>query len=149
MNTISLSEADCSQALPICHAQREWLVTHYKLEAMIAFKFFSEELPVAECDSVTDSRATDHVRKCPKCREWFHRVIPKEVVRRQSRLSRYCCAGMFVAFEESNTRNKVRISFEMFRGEDPCWIIDGVRTFISFCPWCGKRLPGQPFIPES
>ena len=56
---------------------------------------------------------------------------------------------MFVAFEESDARNKNRVTFELFRGEDPCWMIDGIRGFISFCPWYGKKLPDKPFIPES
>jgi hypothetical protein len=147
MNSIQLTDADGSEGLPVCRAQREWLVSRYKSESMIALKFFSDDMPVAERDASMDAKAIDHVRKCPKCRDWFHHVVPATVLRRQSRLSRYCCAGMFVACEESNTPN--RITFELFRGEDPCWEIDGIHSFISFCPWCGKKLPGKPFIPES
>jgi hypothetical protein len=53
---------------------------------------------------------------------------------------------MFVATEEYKERGKTRISFELFRGEDPCWLIDGNRAFITYCPWCGKKLPDKPFI---
>lgn len=149
MNPILLTEADGSEGLPICRAQREWLVSRYKSEPMIALKFFSDDLPVGGLDASTDAKAIDHVRKCPKCRDWLHRVVPADVLRRQSRLSRYCCAGMFVAFEESDAHRKNRVTFELFRGEDPCWMINDIRSFISFCPWCGKKLPDKPFIPES
>jgi hypothetical protein len=66
-------------------------------------------------------------------------------MRRQKRLTEYCCAGMFVAVENPEGHTTNRITFEMFRGEDPCWMIDGVQSFISYCPWCGKKLPDQPF----
>ncbi len=148
MKSISLNDADGSDGLPICRAQREWLVSRYKLEAMIVLRFFSDDFPAAERDVSTDTKAIEHVRKCPKCRDWIHQIVPPDVFRRQSRLSRYCCSGMFVAFEEADERNKNRVTFELYRGEDPCWMIDGIRSFISFCPWCGKKLPEKPFIPE-
>ena len=146
MTPIPISEADGAEPLPICRANRDWLVSRYKLEAMIALKFFGDESPVSERDKEADTKAVDHIRKCPKCREWVHRIVPKDMLRRQSRLTRYCCAGMFVATEEAKDKN--RITFELFRGEDPCWMIDGKRSFISYCPWCGKKLPAKPFIEE-
>src|SRR5215204_214223 len=136
MPAISISEPDGSEPLPICRAQREWLVSRYKSEAAIALKFFAHDEPVREADRQTDQHAVEHVRKCPKCRAWIHAVVPADVLRRQSRLSRYCCAGMFVAVEEADEN---RVTFEMFRGEDPCWMIDGQHTFASYCPWCGKK----------
>ena len=148
MKPISLSDANGTEALPICHRNRDWLVSRYKLEAIIALRFFSDDEPVAEGDKETDRRAIDHVRKCPTCREWIHRVIPDDVFRRQKRLTCYCCAGMFVAVEEADGKTKNRITFEMFRGEDPCWMIDGIRAFVSYCPWCGEKLPDKPFIEE-
>lgn len=146
MNTSQINDADGVEPLPICRAHREWLVLRYKLEAMIALKFFSDNEPVAEGDKETDRKAVEHVRKCPRCREWIHKIIPPHILRRQSRLVRYCCAGMFVAVEEADGKSKLKITFEMFRGEDPCWLIDGKRTFASYCPWCGKKLPDKPFI---
>lgn len=148
MNAIPLTDADGSEGLPICRAQREWLVSRYKDETSIALMFFSDDLPVAR-GTATDTKAIEHVHKCPKCRAWFHRIVPADVLRRQSRLSRYCCAGMFVAVEESDAPSKNTITFELFRGEDPCWMMDGIHSFLSFCPWCGKKLPDKPFIPES
>jgi len=148
MRAIPISEPDGSEPLPICQAQREWLVSRYKSEAMLALKFFSNDEPVPEGDRQTDQKAIDHVRKCPKCRAWLHSVVPPDVFRRQSRLTRYCCAGMFVAVEEADEMTKNRVTFEMFRGEDPCWMIDGKRTFASYCPWCGKKLPDKPFIAD-
>jgi hypothetical protein len=148
MNSISLVEADGSDPLSICRANRDWLVSRYKLEAIIALKFFTDAMPLTESDRATDDKAIEHIRKCPKCREWIHRIIPKDILRRQQRLTHYCCAGMFVAIEEANGKAKNKITFELFRGEDPCWMIDGIRSFISYCPWCGKKLPQKPFIKE-
>jgi hypothetical protein len=148
MPTISILEPDKTEPLPICRAQREWLVSRYQSEPAIALKFFSDDQPVREVDRQTDQKAIEHVRRCPKCRVWLHAMVPPAVMRRQSRLVRYCCAGMFVAVEESNERHKNRVTFEMFRGEDPCWMFDGKHTFASYCPWCGKKLPDKPFIAD-
>ena len=148
MSAISLLEPDGSEPLPICQAQRQWLVARNKSDTGLALKFFSDNEPVAEGDRLTDQKAIDHVRKCPRCRAWIHSVVPADVLRRQSRLTRYCCAGMFVAVEEADERSDIRVTFEMFRGEDPCWNFDGKRTFASFCPWCGKELPDKPFITD-
>jgi hypothetical protein len=145
MNTIPITDADGGQPLSIFRGHREWLIGRYKLDSMIALKYYSEDIPVSENDTLTDEKSIGHVRKCPKCREWIHHVIPTSVMQRQHRLTRYCCAGMFVAVEESKKKEN-RIDFEMFRGEDPCWRIDGVRSFISYCPWCGKKLPDKPFL---
>ena len=148
MAAISILEPDGSEPLAICRGQREWLVSRYKSEPSIALKFFRDEAPVPEGDRHTDEKSIDHVRKCPKCRAWIHSVVPADVLRRQSRLARYCCAGMFVAVEEADETRTNRVTFEMFRGEDPCWMFDGKRTFASYCPWCGKKLPHKPFIAD-
>lgn len=67
MSAIPLTDADDSEGLSICRAQREWLVSRYKSESMIALKFFSYDMPVAQNDANTDAKAIDHVRNCPKC----------------------------------------------------------------------------------
>jgi hypothetical protein len=33
--------------------------------------------------------------------------------------------------------------------EDPCWQIDGRNAFAVYCPWCGTKLPGAPFIEDA
>ncbi len=146
MITIPIIDADGSLPLPICRGHREWLVDRYKVEAVIALRYFSDDLPVTEGDRATDENAARHIRKCPKCREWIHSIVPDDVLHRQRRLTQYCCPGMFVAVEESDGRLKNRIAFELFRGEDPCWMIDGKHSFASYCPWCGIKLPDKPFI---
>jgi hypothetical protein len=147
MDAIVLDDPDGRAALPICRANREWVVSRYRDFSMIALWFFRDDLPIAEADRATDQKAMRHLRSCPKCRNWLHFVVPEDVLQRQYRLTRYCCAGMFVALEESDAPN--RVSFELFRGEDPCWMIDGYRSFASFCPWCGSKLPNKPFIDEA
>lgn len=145
---ISLRDADGREPLPICRAHREWLVSRYPLEEMIAYRFYADDMPVSHEDSYTDQRAIEHIRRCPKCRAWIHAVIPAETLRRQRRLARYCCAAMHIAVEEYESHRTPRIQFTMFRGEDPCWMIENFHTFLHFCPWCGKKLPDEPFIPE-
>jgi len=145
MNEITISEPDGSDPLSICARNRSWLVDRYHIDAAIALRYFSDNEPVSDQNRDADTMAIDHVRKCPKCRKWIHHAIPKEILRRQHRLSQYCCAGMFVAVEEPESK-KNKISFYLFRGEDPCWQIEGVLSFISFCPWCGKKMPNRPFI---
>jgi len=144
MIDIPIKEPDKSEPLPICARNRSWLVDRYQIDSMIALRYYSDNEPISERDKEADAKAIDHIRKCPKCRDWIHNVIPKEIMRRQHRLSKYCCAGMFVAVEEPKNK-KNRITFYMFRGEDPCWQIKGVMTFISYCPWCGEKMPEKPF----
>jgi hypothetical protein len=93
MSVIPLTDADGSEGLPICRAQREWLVSRYKSESMIALKFFSDDLPVASLDAGTDAKAIDHVRKCPKCRDWLHRVVPADVQQEQSHIRAFSGRG--------------------------------------------------------
>ena len=148
MNMISLTDADGKDPLPICLGNRAWLTDYYMSPEMIALRFFSEEVPVNNKIKEDEQKVVNHIRQCPKCREWFHSIVPTNVLQRQHRLSKYCCAGMFTAVEESTIRATPRFSFTMFRGEDPCWMIDGINAFASYCPWCGKRLPDKPFISE-
>ena len=145
MNEIKITEPDGSAPLSICARNRIWIIDRYHIDAMIALRYYSDNEPVSDNDRDADEKAIAHIRKCPKCREWIHHVIPKTILKRQHRLSQYCCAGMFVAVEEPKNK-KSKISFYMFRGEDPCWHIEGVMNFISYCPWCGKKMPEKPFI---
>jgi hypothetical protein len=148
MRQIPILEPDGSEPLAICRAHRSWMIDRYKIDAMAALWYYSDEPPVSERDLEADQKAKSHITTCPKCRVWIHFAIPDNVMRRQQRLTRYCCAGMFVATEEYKESGTIRISFELFRGEDPCWLIDENRAFISYCPWCGKKLPAKPFIEE-
>jgi hypothetical protein len=83
-----------------------------------------------------------HIRGCPECQIWLKNQVPVAIFERHERASHYCCFTMFVAVEEKGGN---RVTFELYRNEDPCWKIDGKRSFISFCPWCGSRLPDKPF----
>ena len=145
MIKIPITEPDGSEPISICGRNRGWLVDRYCTEAIIALRYYSDNEPVAERDQEADAKAIEHVRKCPKCREWIHHVTPKDIMKRQHKLSKYCCPGMFVAVEEPKNE-KERITFYMFRNEDPCWHIEGVIDTISYCPWCGKEMPEEPFI---
>ncbi len=148
MPTIPITEPNGQDPLPICRVYREFLTSRYKVEAVLALKYLTDERVIGLPEPEEDHKASSHIRSCPKCREWIHHIVPKDVFRRQSRMIKYCCAGMFVAFEEYKERGKNRVTFDLYRGEDPCWMIDGKFTFMSYCPWCGKKLPDKPFIQE-
>jgi len=98
----------------------------------------------SDADSLS---ARAHLDSCPSCRDWFDAQVPAAVMRRQTRLSRYCCASMFVASEETDRRKGVVVSFTIVRDEI-CWMIDGKQTYARFCPWCGQALPDRPFIED-
>ena len=96
-------------------------------------------------DLILSSR--NHIRNCPACQAWLKQEVPHEIFERLERVSKYCCIMMFAAVEEPESAT-VRFSFGLFRGEDPCWSIDGKSTCVSYCPWCGKRMPPEPFRNE-
>lgn len=146
MNNITITEPDGKEPLAICRGYRKYLVDFYKSIEMLALRFFSDHVSLRDSEKVDENKAVEHLRNCPKCRSWLHSVVPAGVLRRQSRQSQYCCAGMFCAVEEAEQRNEPKFEFTMFRGEDPCWMIDGKNAFARFCPWCGQRLPEKPFI---
>ncbi len=112
---------------------------------MIALEYFEARKLFSVSGEKTEDDSLDHLLKCPKCREWFHEIVPAKILKRQKRITQYCCASMYCAVEEHSNKKDLKIKFTMFRGEDPCWLIDGKNTFIIFCPWCGKKLPEKPF----
>ena len=148
MSSVPLEDADGREGLPICRRHREWLVDFYKSPEFIVLRFFSNAVPIRERDRPAEDHSTQHVRECPRCRTWVSTIVSPEQYRRQARLARYCCAGMFCAVEEHPSHQTARFSFTMFRDEDPCWQIDGKNAFAVYCPWCGAKLPDRPFIQE-
>ncbi len=131
--------------LSICIRNRETLVSTYHLIEMIALKYFEARKNQDHSKVDQNDDALSHLLKCPKCKEWFYEVTPPKIVERQKRLIQYCCSGIFCSVEEYKERKHPKIEFSLFRGEDPCWMIEGKQTFISFCPWCGQKLPEKPF----
>jgi hypothetical protein len=148
MSAIPLADADGREPLAICRRHREWLIGSYASPDTIVLRYFSDRMPTREKDRSEDASSVRHLRECPRCRAWASSLLPEEQYRRQARMARYCCAGMFCAVEEHETRGTPRFSFELFRGEDPCWQIEGNNAFASYCPWCGAKLPNEPFITE-
>ena len=148
MTEISTHDADGREPLAICQRNREWLVGYYKVPEMIVLRYLTHDMPVDDAQQSTESKAVKHLQECPRCRAWANSIVPKSTFERQSRLVRYCCSGMFCAVEEPGQRGSPHITFSMFRGEDPCWQVDGKNAFLRYCPWCGKKLPDKPFIEE-
>ena len=88
-----------------------------------------------------------HMRHCTACRLWVRERSGPDVFDRFERAAKYCCIMMFAAVEEPD-RAKIKLSFQMYRGEDPTWFIDGTSVFFTYCPWCGTRTPDRPFREE-
>lgn len=145
MGTISVQDADGKDPLAMCRRNRDWLIDHYRGAEAIVLRLFSDAPPVSARAKTEEEKAVKHLRECPKCRPWASTIVSPEMYRRQAALAKYCCAGMYCAVEESEQRGGPRLSFTMFRDEDPCWQINGDNSFISYCPWCGTRLPDRPF----
>lgn len=148
MMTIPINDPDGNDPLPICRGNREWLIEYYKVPEMIALRYFTDNTPVDEAKVTEEAKAIKHLRECPKCKPWVSTIVSPDMFRRQARQSKYCCSGMFCAVEEPEERGSPHITFTMFRGDDPCWQVDGKNAFLRFCPWCGKKLPDKPFIEQ-
>jgi hypothetical protein len=148
MSSIPLVDPDGHDPLPICRRNREWLIAYYTIPEAIVLRFFSDAVPVRKRDKSEEDHSIKHLRECPRCRVWVSTIVSEERYRRQARLARYCCAGMFCAVEEYESHQTPRFSFLLFRGEDPCWQIDGRMAFAVYCPWCGRKLPDTPFIKD-
>jgi hypothetical protein len=151
MTNIDLYEPDGSKPTSICEDSRAEMVRLYRIDSIIALRFFSDEYyessrdPTVDSDSHRDKQYVSHIRECSKCVDWIHAVVGPQTMERQCRLVQYCCASMFAAVEEAKIN---RIEFKIFRGEDPCWSINGQWSFMQFCPWCGTQLPDHPFVEE-
>lgn len=94
--------------------------------------------------------AAAHCEHCADCQQWSAALLdslyPERVAMRE-RLAKYCCVSMFNAVTDAT--EAIRFSFERFRNEDPCWLINREYSFARFCPWCGTRLPEQAFESEA
>jgi hypothetical protein len=129
-----------------CAAHRAYLSGRFALPHALAQWWLLAPTDALSKDA-SSVPARDHVASCAACRDWLDTRIPADIMRRQARLSRYCCAGMFVAVEEADAGRDVVMAFAMIRDE-PCWMIDGKQTYAAHCPWCGKVLPDRPFIEQ-
>lgn len=90
-------------------------------------------------------KAARHVEACSLCAEWLDEFYPDRAERRkaiEARASTYCCPSLRHAIYDADAQT--RISFTMFRGEDPCWQINDDLCFAKYCPWCGSALPDEP-----
>ena len=78
------------------------------------FSLFSDAVPVRKRDKSEEDHSIKHLRECPRCRVWVSTIVSEEHYRRQARLARYCCAGMFCAVEEYESHQTPRFSYSSF-----------------------------------
>ena len=147
MHITDFSDFDGASPNEVCMYSRVTVCRLHKDEMMIALRFYSDNY-TSRAQREDDTRSIDHIRGCRKCEQWMKRVIPEDVLRRQKRMTQYCCSHMFCAVEEYQIHSLPRFRFGIFRMEDPCWYIDDKLAFAQFCPWCGSRLPPSEFIKD-
>jgi len=96
---------------------------------------------------VAVKQAIEHLLCCQDCQAWRIASLEPDLFKwrteRKARCKKYCCTSMFMAVTDERVDLNVR--FELFRGEDPCWMIGGYYAFAHYCPWCGSTLPDRPF----
>jgi len=92
-----------------------------------------------------------HLIDCDACLAWLGHEVEPPILRRAKGATLCCCLEMYMAIEESAPETQVvgglsePVQFSLWRGEDPIWTIGARRTNIYYCPWCGARLPSEPF----
>ena len=93
-----------------------------------------------------------HAQTCESCRSWLKGIVPLDEEDRLSRLEKYCCPVMFGAVEYKD-EDELHIRLLQFQGES-VWAITNFGTIggsllISYCPWCGSKMPNENFIDDS
>ncbi|WP_444907153.1 hypothetical protein ACJJIR_02015 [Microbulbifer sp. SSSA008] len=72
-------------------------------------------------------------------------------MKRIDKIKSYCCIGLFYAVEEAEGGDEVKVKYtRSFRGKS-VWYVevpDGSigGNLISYCPWCGTKLPKTPYL---
>lgn len=90
-----------------------------------------------------------HVQTCESCRSWLKGKVPANVDSRLSTLEKYCCPVMYGAVEHHEDGG-LQVRLINFQG-DPTWAVMnfesvGGNLLISYCPWCGSKMPNKPFV---
>lgn len=130
----------------ICSESRQVIVNHQASEHdPLILDFALQDMIEIDENTFADAavqQAATHIATCPDCRAWDDDRNPERVAH-QKRVSKYCCIHMFDA--ATNAEAQTRFEFSLFRGEDPCWLINDKWEFASFCQWCGTKLPNAEF----
>ena len=138
----------------VCDSAREWMLTHYKDQALVALRYYTDDdvgrVPPS-LDSDQDKRHVSHIRHCEECADWIRSFAGEKWMKRQSRLAQCCCPRMFGILEEE--KRKGRDSHMEFKKElhhpDVGWLwhqkfyYREVSVFsyqVNYCPWCGKHI---------
>lgn len=132
---------------PACAEARRTLAPHIALPSgqngvlWLAIEGFIE-IEEGTLGDHTLERAAEHVAGCDRCQAWLDQLFPERVAARE-RAKRYCCTSMNLAVNDPQA--SLRFEFMLFRGEEPCWMVNDGIEFVRYCPWCGRPLPPHPF----
>ncbi len=133
-----------------CRKSREYLESWGVLDTLGPIILHGEEgFPNDGTD--LGQKAVSHLQSCASCKTWLKSRVDPKADQRIQRLNQYCCPMMFGAVEKSEPED-LHLKLVYFRDER-FWIVDQPERefgFVSFsyCPWCGKRLPENPFIDD-
>ncbi len=129
-----------------CLSARKYIVENRENLSDFNYYYIVRLNPKLTHEGTGDSepnKTVSHLHTCSMCEYWLDHEFPQEYVSRPYRLAHYCCAGMFVAVEEYEIEGDSQAKYYMHRGEDASWLLGG--RDISYCPWCGEKLPNRPF----
>lgn len=86
------------------------------------------------------------LQTCKSCQSWLKERVPDDEEARLTRLEKYCCPVMCGAVEHE----ELHVQQIYFQG-DVTWAVMnfesvGGNLLISYCPWCGSKMPNKPFV---
>lgn len=148
------SKADQRSSSSRCRQTRDWLQTYYGPPHIMAARFYGSSssglLNAGDFDPATDERLLSHARACKDCEKWVTSACGEDIMRRQRRLTKYCCPLLFGAVEEPR-QGRMRIRLE-YCAPPNCegshyWkltMADGAsergHLLINYCPFCGNPI---------
>lgn len=142
-----------SSTVITCEHARIWLREHYNVPQIMALRFYggssSGRLSTTEFDPAFDEEVFSHVKACDQCENWVTSFCGENIMHRQRRLAKYCCAQLFSAVEEPPAANNMTIHLE-YHAPPNCegshyWkltVADNHKKcgslMINYCPFCGR-----------
>lgn len=137
-----------------CKQAQDWMQKHYEPPPLMALRFHGDassgRLSRDDFDQSVDDDLLSHAKECDECKRWVTSVCGEDLMRRQRRLTEYCCPQLFGAIEEPR-RDHLRIELEYYSPPNyegaHNWRLTmpdstNKRAFllINYCPFCGKPI---------
>ncbi len=128
-----------------CNETRQYLKSS-KLQGLFLLSVYQEQKKENRClvEAVSPGdKAREHILECQSCEKWLHKIIPEDIIMKQKHQSEFCCAKLYKAVEVHELGAGERVLFTLNKNNDPVWRLGKIA--INYCPWCGKKLPKEPY----